>query len=204
MAWKTVKCYGLPMVGFGAIGYTLIDLSGYSLAQICGRSMQPTLNPHLSNTGRCEPKRQYKDSLPWQFIGDKVVFLDWVLISSKDRYNVKPGEIVTLHNALSPNDRDIKRVVAVGNQLVKSRTYKNRIVVVPKGYIWVEGDHPVLSKDSNTYGPIPASLVFGKAAAIIWPPSRWQRLGTDKPNTASTHLNASEILHQKDKEPEEE
>lgn len=202
LIWKSLRSVGLPIIGGTTVCYTVLDLSGYSFAQVVGRSMQPTFNPHLSNFDRTELKKSNKErswtyffSNPLRFIEEQFQPLDWVLISSKNRFDVKPGEIVTLHNAFKPNDCDVKRVTAIGNQLTKSKTYKNRVVIVPKGYIWIEGDHPILSKDSNTYGPIPASLVYGKTVAIIWPPSRWQLLDTHKPNTSTNHigLNASEI-----------
>lgn len=32
--------------------------------------------------------------------------------------------------------------------------YKNRIVRVPIGHLWIEGDNHNVSKDSNIYGPV--------------------------------------------------
>lgn len=44
-------------------------------------------------------------------------------------------------------------------------------IVVPANHIWVEGDNKDGNKslDSNHYGPIPLSLVEGKASFIVWP-----------------------------------
>jgi signal peptidase I len=71
-------------------------------------------------------------------------------------------------------------------------------VTVPKGRLWVLGDHRNDSADSRyhcgpdgTDGPsgatcdpytstIPVSDVIGKAVVIAWPPSRWRTLGTPK------------------------
>ena len=67
-------------------------------------------------------------------------------------------------------------------------------VTVPKGRLWVLGDHRGDSQDSRYHcgavgsGPncdpvsstVPESDVIGKAVVIAWPPSRWRTLGTPK------------------------
>ena len=67
-------------------------------------------------------------------------------------------------------------------------------VTVPKGRLWVMGDHRGDSSDSRYHcgtggtGPncdpvtstVPNSDVIGKAVVIAWPPSRWRTLGTPK------------------------
>jgi signal peptidase I len=44
--------------------------------------------------------------------------------------------------------------------------------VVPKGELWVMGDHRNDSEDSRYLGPIPKSSVIGKAVMRVWPLSR--------------------------------
>lgn len=57
-------------------------------------------------------------------------------------------------------------------------------VKVPKGRLWVMGDHRDESADSRCHvddsyhGTIAVSDVIGKAFVIVWPPSRWNTLGT--------------------------
>jgi len=65
-------------------------------------------------------------------------------------------------------------------------------VTVPKGRLWVMGDHRSVSADSRYHyinsgqvghnsaigSTVPVSSVIGKAVLIVWPPSRWRTLGT--------------------------
>lgn len=162
------------------VGSGVIEFAGYEVALVDGQSMQPTLNPH--------PKILNSPDNGWNFS-------DWVLISHNERFNVKVGDIVTLNNPTTPLDRDIKRVKATEHQVMQ--TYKGETVVIPKGHMWVEGDNRWLSKDSNKYGPIPAGLVFGKAVAIVWPPSRWQSLKPALPHSGKL-VNAAEEISKSD------
>ena len=49
-------------------------------------------------------------------------------------------------------------------------------VTVPKGKLWVMGDHRNSSEDSRYVGPVPKDDVIGRAFVTIWPPSRWRWL----------------------------
>jgi signal peptidase I len=54
--------------------------------------------------------------------------------------------------------------------------------VVPKGRLWVMGDHRALSADSRAHlgdpggGSIPESKVVGRAFVVVWPVDRWKTL----------------------------
>jgi signal peptidase I len=85
-------------------------------------------------------------------------------------------------------------------------------VTVPKGRLWVMGDHRDRSADSRYHcgrlggdGPdnstcnvtsatVPDDDVIGKAFVIAWPPSRWTTLGTPKTFTSAAGVGASGLV----------
>lgn len=107
----------------------------------------------------------------------------------------------------SDNDKDlIKRVVAVGGDTVKCCDTQGRVTVngmplnepyihdgnkpsdfafeetVPKGRLWVMGDHRANSADSRYHrtekygGTVSEKSVVGRAMVIAWPLGHWTRL----------------------------
>ncbi|WP_406282190.1 signal peptidase I [Embleya sp. NBC_00896] len=113
----------------------------------------------------------------------------------------------------NPDDSDfVKRVIGVGGDVVKCCDAQGRVTVngvpldegdylypgdqpskfpfeaeVPKGKLWVMGDHRSNSADSRDHlgdpggGMVPEDRVIGRAEWIIWPFGRIQ--GTDRPKT---------------------
>ena len=81
------------------------------------------------------------------------------------------------------------RITVNGHPLVEPYLYpgakpsdQNFDVTVPKGRLWVMGDHRNSSADSRSHlsdgedGTIPTNDVVGRAFVKVWPPSRWGTL----------------------------
>lgn len=113
--------------------------------------------------------------------------------------DVEAGDIVTFNDPEVIGRVLIKRVIAVGGQVVDvrdgsvyvdgekldepytlnkpsyplTRTAHNVEVVfpytVPDGYLWVMGDNRTSSQDSRYFGAVPESSVTGRAALVYWP-----------------------------------
>ncbi|XP_054042935.1 mitochondrial inner membrane protease subunit 2 isoform X1 [Rissa tridactyla] len=124
------------------------------VARVEGASMQPSLNPG---------GRQASD----------VVLLNHWSIRN---YDVQRGDIVSLVSPRNPEQKIIKRVIALEGDIIKTIGYKKKYVKVPHGHIWVEGDHHGHSFDSNAFGPVSLGLLHARATHILWPPRRWQKL----------------------------
>jgi signal peptidase I len=54
--------------------------------------------------------------------------------------------------------------------------YRPFNITVPKGDLWVMGDHRNDSDDSRVNGPVPTSYVVGRAFLVIWPIKDWKHL----------------------------
>ncbi|KAG2042974.1 peptidase S24/S26A/S26B/S26C [Suillus americanus] len=137
--------YWLPL-GMGFTQYF------YTLKTIRGRSMQPTLNPDTSS---------------W----DDIVVFDRYSISSGEP--IRKGDIVALRDPLDSRKMIVKRIVAVAGDVVKTLPpYPDPEVFVPEGHVWVEGDEPFRTLDSNKFGPVPLALLDSKLMYIVWPLDR--------------------------------
>jgi signal peptidase I len=120
---------------------------------------------------------------------------DRVLVNklSYDLHEVNRGDLVVFESP--PNEGSetkdlIKRVVGLPGETVESRDGKILIngevldepyldrgvttgaldkVTVPPDHLWVMGDNRANSRDSRFFGPIPESLVIGRAFVRVWP-----------------------------------
>ncbi|XP_072915549.1 mitochondrial inner membrane protease subunit 2 isoform X2 [Hemitrygon akajei] len=130
-----------------------------SIARVEGASMQPSLNPPGGTT--C----------------DIVLLNRW----SVRNYEVQRGDIISLVSPRNPEQKIIKRVIALEGDIIKTMGYRNRYIKIPSGHLWIEGDHHGHSFDSNVFGPASLGLVHARASHIIWPPSRWMKLQAQLP-----------------------
>jgi signal peptidase I len=125
-----------------------------------------------------------------------------------------------------PNDNDfVKRVIGVGGDTISCKKdvlrvnghvleekaylypgsnqcsgdgFEGRTVVVPKGQLFVMGDHRDDSADSRVNGPVPVSDVIGRAFAVIWPIKDWKTLSTpatfNQPGLAMSGTSSTVII----------
>jgi signal peptidase I len=186
-------------------------------------SMEATLHgcPGCTNDRVLVDKVTYRFSTPQP--GDIVVFPvpgDWhnaeVPPSSSSSNPILRGlgAVGAVFGMERPGQTDfIKRVVAVGGQIVSCCDARNRVrvnaepvdepyihfdpaygkaqqepfgpVLVPPGQLWVMGDNRNDSVDSRALGngPVPVDSVIGKARWIVFPFSRFEPIGAPQPLT---------------------
>ena len=82
-----------------------------------------------------------------------------------------------------------KRIIALEGDIVRTlHPWKDKTVRVPQGHAWVEGDEPIRSRDSNTFGPLPLGLVDGRIDAVLWPHWRFRRIHRSMPEAAEKRV----------------
>ncbi|CAM9709491.1 unnamed protein product [Choristocarpus tenellus] len=91
------------------------------------------------------------------------------------------GSVVVFRNPYNPNERMVKRLIAVGGDWVRPQGDKYKLTYVPRGCCWVEGDNFAISGDSNHFGPIPLALIEAKVTRVLWPLSRAGPLNSELP-----------------------
>ncbi|XP_055329042.1 mitochondrial inner membrane protease subunit 2-like [Paramacrobiotus metropolitanus] len=151
LIWQSLKFVGVAV----PVSLTFLDNVG-CLARVQGSSMLPTLQG---------------DQTARDYI--------WLNALAVRNFIVNRGDIVAFTSPSDPSRILIKRVIALEGDTVRTLTYKQSVVEVQQGCMWVEGDNRDLSMDSNTFGAIPRGLLLGVATHIVWPPSRWSRLKQD-------------------------
>ncbi|KAF8296928.1 LexA/Signal peptidase [Clavulina sp. PMI_390] len=130
----------------------LIQNDVITFMNVSGRSMSPTLNPDAHR------------------MNDVIVIDKWHTLPGN---KWKRGEVVVLRSPTT--DRlIIKRIIALeGDKVSTLPPYPDPVVTIPEGHVWVEGDEPFHTLDSNSFGPVSLGLVHSKAPWIVLPFSRW-------------------------------
>lgn len=95
------------------------------------------------------------------------------------------GDVVVTQHPSRPGTV-CKRVAGLPGDLIMTQAGSGRMVTVPDGHVWLEGDNPDNSSDSRSYGALPIALVQGRVVARIWPlrGHAWMRRGA-RPRRAS-------------------
>ncbi|KAI5826556.1 LexA/Signal peptidase [Schizophyllum commune Tattone D] len=136
--------YWSPLVFFCARQFPIHTVSG--------RSMQPTLNPDESMLRNdvglfCRLPVYYED--------------------------FRRGDIVAMRSPTNPHRMLIKRIIALPGDTVKAlQPWPDAVVTIPQGHMWVEGDDPYHSYDSNHFGAVPLALVESRLTGLLWPLER--------------------------------
>lgn len=146
-----------------------------SIACIEGISMKPTFNPDSNMLQK-----------------DWVIENKWFWWANNELF--RRGDVVTLRSPFS-TQMVTKRIVAVAGDIVATRAPRQgRVITVPEGHVWLEGDERYHSIDSNEYGPVAINLIESKIERIIWPPSRFGSVastGWRDPRISKRSMNAS-------------
>ncbi|XP_076957400.1 uncharacterized protein LOC143632864 [Bidens hawaiensis] len=149
---------------FGLIGLTVSDRVA-SVVHVRGLSMSPTFNP---------PVNSYLGS----FTDDHVLVEKRCLAD----YKFARGDVVVFCSPINYKERQIKRITGMPGDWI-SVPFSYDAVKIPQGHCWVEGDNPVDSFDSRSFGPIPLGLIRGRVTHILWPPQRVQKIDTKLPRS---------------------
>uniref|UniRef100_A0A0K0FAT0 Mitochondrial inner membrane protease subunit 2 n=1 Tax=Strongyloides venezuelensis TaxID=75913 RepID=A0A0K0FAT0_STRVS len=154
MVLKTTKYAAVVLLS----GIFIFDRIGYP-AVVRGSSMEPT----LVGISRRDGRYAIKDVV-------------WI---NRLKKNAEKLDIIAL---ISPKDRNstfIKRVSGIEGERVRFHKINDGIhFLIPEHHLCVMSDNinKNVGTDSSNFGPVPKSLVIGKATHIIWPPSHWRKL----------------------------
>eukprot|EP00565_Helicotheca_tamesis_P005032 CAMPEP_0185724268 /NCGR_PEP_ID=MMETSP1171-20130828/800_1 /TAXON_ID=374046 /ORGANISM="Helicotheca tamensis, Strain CCMP826" /LENGTH=251 /DNA_ID=CAMNT_0028392077 /DNA_START=184 /DNA_END=939 /DNA_ORIENTATION=- len=171
----------------------------YTTVTIVGSSMEPTLHDgdvllirrsdafflkihrrHQNNsTTTPEEEEEEEDDNDVQHETSKIQKTDAMVGKFPSRFLSTPplvlrGDVVVYQDGTTsfPNRWNVKRVIGLGGQRVRTAKQYHTFQSIPLYSLWVEGDNTHNSHDSNTTGPISKKSIVGVAEYIIWPPSR--------------------------------
>eukprot|EP00611_Tribonema_gayanum_P018542 TRINITY_DN31677_c0_g1_i1.p1 TRINITY_DN31677_c0_g1~~TRINITY_DN31677_c0_g1_i1.p1 ORF type:complete len:196 (+),score=51.66 TRINITY_DN31677_c0_g1_i1:120-707(+) len=154
--------YLTALIKFGAVIHVIREYIG-EITMCVGPSMLPTINQE----------------------GD-VVVLDKMTARSGQ---IQVGDVVVASSPRDPNGHICKRVRALGGDTVTQAPrawYADEVeVVIPRGYVWLEGDNKNNSTDSRSYGAIPEAMIQGRVWLKLWPLTQFGRVSREVPAAAA-------------------
>lgn len=132
--------------------------------------MEPTLRSNnILITDRISPRLQRilrgdiiiakNPNNPNQNICKRVVGLPGDRIITKSSYHLNPFKSIDTSSTVDETD----------GQTASKNVLSSKVIVVPRGHVWIEGDNAENSSDSRFYGPIPQGLIRSRAVCRIWP-----------------------------------
>lgn len=160
------------------------------LLQCFGPSMEPTLytnniliteriTKRLNRFDRNDIIVAKNPSKPDEFVckriiglpGDKILMQPWI---NWNPFNNTKSKVTTEFENYAAVDMENERAIDgqgnhINNQDSSMGMFQSKVIYVPRGHVWVEGDNIENSTDSRTYGPIPIGLIQSRVLCRIWP-----------------------------------
>ena len=166
--WETVRAVVIAVVAALLIRQFVLETF-----QVQGFSMQPTLQ---NNERLLVNKFIYDFTKPK--IGQIIVFLPPLPGATQDfvkRVIAVGGDTVDMRNGIVYVD-GVRQPEPWLPPAYRDNDTLPQPVTVPRGDVWVLGDHRAASEDSRIFGPVPISRIRGEAILVWWPPSHMRAL----------------------------
>ncbi|KAL1110470.1 hypothetical protein AAG570_007998 [Ranatra chinensis] len=101
---------------------------------------------------------------------EPTIYTNDIVLCEHVTKSIMRGDIVIACSTNDPTVNVCKRVLAIAGDIIHMG---GREMMIPTGYIWLQGDNLYNSTDSRNYGPIPLGLVRGRVLAKVWPLSKF-------------------------------
>lgn len=103
---------------------------------------------------------------PQQLICKRIVAMPGDKIYIKPRFNLVGDGKSTI---TTEEDIEADTSKHLTNQDSKMRYFFSKVVILPRGHVWLEGDNTENSSDSRIYGPVPMGLIQSRILMRLWP-----------------------------------